>query len=70
MKVKIKSFDVDMEVKSKGIEFDVYKPNGVDRLGDVILTMSGLTWCDGKTSRKKGKKVKWEKFIAWMETQP
>jgi len=66
MQVKIKSFDVGMEVKSKGIEFDIYKPNG-ERLGDVVLSMTGLIWCEGKTSRKKGKKIKWEEFIDWME---
>ncbi len=67
MKVKIKSFDVDMEVKIKGIEFDVSKPNGGKRLGDCIVTQSGLIWCKGKANRKNGKKVSWEDFIKWME---
>lgn len=42
MKVTIKSFDVGMEVKNAGIEFDVYSPDGTDHLGDLVLTKSGL----------------------------
>ena len=38
MKVKIKSFDVRMEVKNRGIEFDVYSPDGREHLGDLVLT--------------------------------
>jgi hypothetical protein len=28
MKVTIKSFEVDMEVKNAGVEFEVYSPDG------------------------------------------
>jgi hypothetical protein len=38
MKAVIKSFDVGMEIKNNGIEFDVYEPNGTERLGDCIIT--------------------------------
>ena len=68
MKVTIKSFDVGMEVKNNGIEFDIYAPNGTDRLGDCIVTKTGLTWCKGKTNRKNGVKVTWQDFITWMES--
>ncbi len=68
MKVSIKSFDVGMEVKNNGIEFDVSEPNGGDRLGDCIVTKSGLTWCKGKTARENGVKVSWKEFIKWMES--
>ena len=67
MKVTIKSFDVGMEVKSKGIEFEVRSPDGTKQLGDLILTKSALIWCAGKTSREKGKKLSWDKFIKLIE---
>lgn len=65
MKVKIKRFDVEMDVKKSGIEFDVYAPgeNG-ERLGDLQLTMSGLEWHNGK--KHTGPKKTWKEFIAWM----
>ncbi len=69
MDVKIKKFNVDMAVKSKGIEFEVRRPRGKGRLGDLYLTMSGLTWCEGQVTKKNGKTVKWEQFIDWMKTE-
>ena len=66
MKVSIKSFDVNMDVKSKGIEFEVRDPKG-NLLGDCYLTMTGLIWCRGKTAKKNGKRISWKKFIAQME---
>jgi hypothetical protein len=42
MKVFIKEFSVDMEVKSSGIEFEVRTPDNAQQLGDCYLTMSGL----------------------------
>jgi hypothetical protein len=66
VKVTIKSFDVQMEVKNKGIEFEVRSPNG-EHLGDVVLTKTGLVWCKGKTDPKNGRRVSWEKFIDFAE---
>lgn len=64
MKVHVKSFEVDMMVKAKGIEFEIRSPgDGVTQLGDCVLTMTGLIWCKGKTGRKNGVKVSWEEFI-------
>ncbi len=60
MKVKIKSFDVEMEVKSKGIELEVRSTNDADQIGDCYATMTGLIWCKGKTSKAKGIKLTWE----------
>ncbi len=64
MKVPIKSFDVAMEVKSKGVEFEVRSPNGKTQHGDCVLTMTGLTWCIGKTARANGISVSWKDFMA------
>ena len=66
MKVSIKTFDVEMDVKSKGIEFEVRNPKG-KLLGDCYLTMTGLVWCKGKTDKKNGKRILWHDFIATME---
>lgn len=66
MKIAIKTFDVKMDVKSNGIEFEVRDPRD-NLLGDCYLTMTGLVWCKGKTTKQNGKKVTWKKFIEWMD---
>lgn len=67
LKVSIKSFDVEMDVKTKGLEFDVYENgDGGVHLGDCIITKSGLTWCNGKTRRANGTFVSSADFIAYM----
>lgn len=68
MKVNIKKFDVEMEVKNKGIEFEIRDGKGAF-LGDVVLTRKGLIWCQDKTDRKNGKSVDWEDFIAWANSR-
>ena len=68
MKVSIKSFDVEMDVKNKGVEFDVYGNDGKFR-GDCIITKAGITWCEGKVRRENGVRVSWDKFISWMNEQ-
>ena len=66
MKVSIKQFNVDMEIKNRGIELDVYDTGG-RHLGDLFITKTRLIWCKGKTKRANGKKVTWEGFIGQME---
>jgi hypothetical protein len=66
MNVNIKSFDVKMDVKNKGIEFEVRSPDGKTQLGDCYLTKTGLIWCPGKTKKKNGIGIKWEEFISLM----
>ena len=56
MNVSIKDFSVAMPVKSNGIEFEIKSTTDVF-LGDCFLTMSGLTWCKGKTSKGNGVKI-------------
>lgn len=67
MQVKIKSFDVQMEIKNKGVELDI--ADGKGRLGDLVVTRTGLIWCKGKVSREKGVRVSWKEFIDWMESE-
>jgi hypothetical protein len=66
--VKVKDFDVAMEVKNNGIELDVAGPQG-EHVGDLVVTKTKLIWCKGKTNRKNGKAITWSDFIAFMEKQ-
>ena len=67
MRVSIKELNVSpMDIKTKGIELDVYDNNGT-HLGDLVVTKTGVIWCKGKTTPKKGKKVSWSEFIKVME---
>lgn len=68
MKVAIKEFAVGMEVKSKGVEFEVRSPDGGRQIGDLVVTSTKLVWCRGKTTKANGIEVKWEDFIKWMES--
>ena len=67
MKVSIKRFNVDMEVKNSGIEFEVRNPDGKTHLGDLVLTKSALVWCPGQTRPSNGHKVTWQDFITFAE---
>jgi hypothetical protein len=67
MDVSIKSFDVNMDVKTNGVEFGIREPNGGDRLGDLFITKANLIWCKGKTQRAGGIKIKWTDFVAMVE---
>lgn len=67
MQVTIKSFDLDIDIKNKGIELDVYSADGSDHLGDLVITKSQVIWCDGRKSRENGIKVSWTEFIKLMK---
>ena len=65
MKVNIKQFDVAMELKTNGMEVEV--KNGSDEhLGDLIVSKSGIEWCNGRIHRGNGVKLTWTEFIAFM----
>lgn len=68
MEVWIKSLEVEMQVKQKGIELEVRSKNGETQLGDCYATMTGLIWCKGRVKKENGTKVKWEDFIAICES--
>lgn len=69
MKVHVKKFDVSMTVKSNGIEFEVRSPDGKKHLGDCYVTMTGLVWCKGKTTRQQGVKIRWKEFTQVMASK-
>ena len=62
MQVWIKSLEVDMQVKQNGIELEVRSPNGETQIGDCYASMTGLTWCAGKTTKPNGVKISWDDF--------
>ena len=64
MKVNIKKFEIEMEVKNNGMELEVRTPGG-KRLGDLIVTKTGLKWNKGQSS--DGIMIKWPEFISDME---
>ena len=66
MIVHVKSFDVEMEIKNKGVELEVRDTDGTF-LGDLIVTKTQIFWCKGKTSREHGKKLTWQKFANVMD---
>jgi hypothetical protein len=69
MQVSVKDLSVNMEIKNKGIELDVYDNDG-SHLGDLIITKTTLTWCKGKTARGNGKQASWKEFIEMMMSKP
>lgn len=69
MDVRIKKLEVEMAVKSNGMELEIREPNGVARLGDCYVTMTGLTWCTGKTSKKNGVKISWNQLIEILDSK-
>jgi hypothetical protein len=68
MKINIKDLYVEMEVKNKGVEFEV-RDNQGNQLGDLYVAKAGLDWCKGKTTRENGIRVSWEDFIDFMNDQ-
>lgn len=65
-KVKIKNFAVEMEVKTKGVEFQVHIDDA--HQGDLIISKSGPQWCPGRTKAGNGIKISWKDFIVWAES--
>jgi hypothetical protein len=63
MDVEIKKLQVEMAVKSSGLELEIRKPNGGKHLGDCYVTMTGLVWCKGKTSKTNGVRIDWDTLI-------
>jgi hypothetical protein len=69
MKIEIKDLAVRMEVKNKGVEFEVYD-NDDKFLGDLVVSKAWLVWCPGKTGVDNGHHIKWSDFIEFMKTRP
>lgn len=48
--VFIKDFHVEQELKNKGMEIGVWIKKG-KHLGDLQVSKTGVTWCEGKSSK-------------------
>ncbi|MCZ6736669.1 MAG: hypothetical protein O7B77_01690 [Actinobacteria bacterium] len=68
MKVLIKEFAVDMEVKSKGIELEIKSPDGTNHLGDCHITKTSIIWCKGRTIKTNGVKISWAQLTAVLDS--
>ena len=68
MKVTIKRFDVEMELKNNGIELQVNDPKG-PQIGDLIINKTKLIWCPGRTDLENGHQIEWKEFIKYMESR-
>ncbi len=62
MKVSIKQFNVEMDIKTNGIEFEVRPSGGGNQIGDCFVTKTGLTWCKGKITKQNGVDISWNDF--------
>ena len=69
MQVRFKKFDVEQVIKSSGVELEVRSADGKKQLGDLVITMTKVTWCPGKTTPANGITLTWDKFIELMESQ-
>ncbi len=68
MKVWIKNLEVEMQVKTTGIELDI-RDNADKHIGDLYVTKTKIIWCKGKTGRKNGKEFALEEFISMMDAR-
>jgi hypothetical protein len=68
VKVWIKNFNVELEVKTSGIELDVSGNDG-KHLGDLYVTKAKLIWCKGRIPRNNGKEIRWEEFMAIIDSR-
>lgn len=66
MQVSIKDFNVEMQIKNKGIELEIHD-NQDRHIGDLIVNKTKVIWCKGRTTPAKGVALTWPKFIAMME---
>ena len=69
MRVRFKKFDVEQVVKSSGVELEVRSADDARQLGDLIVTMTKVTWCPGRTTAANGISLTWSEFIELMESQ-
>lgn len=66
MQISIKEFNVEMEIKNRGVELEVRDPDGNHR-GDLVVTKTHVIWCGGRTTPENGKSLTWNRFIAMMD---
>lgn len=68
MNVSIKKFNVEMEVRNAGLEFEV-RDTKDNHIGDLVVTKTKLVWCEGRVRPENGKAITWEDFRHFMLTR-
>jgi hypothetical protein len=68
MQVFIKDLQVQMELKTNGIELEVRSPKG-DHIGDLSIGKGTIEWCRGRTRRGGGVRVSWDDLIEFFENR-
>lgn len=66
MKVYITALEAEQQLKTTGMQLDIYNSSGDERLGDLTITKTKLIWCAGKIHEKNGREATWAQFIDWM----
>lgn len=66
-KVNIEDLSIRMELQRKGIELRI-RDKDDNHLGDMVVSSSGLNWCQGKTTRNNGKKKSWDDLIEFFNS--
>ncbi len=69
MKVWIKKFQIDMEVKYNGIQFGIRSPDNTKQIGNCYITKTALVWCKGKIEKNNGVNISWEEFMEIMKSK-
>lgn len=65
MKVKVKDLSATIELKQNGIELEI-RDTQDNFVGDLVITSTNIIWCNGRTTRAKGKKISIPDFILAM----
>lgn len=65
MKIGIKKFDVEMELKTKGIELEV-RDNNEEFLGDLRIGKATIEWCQGRTRQGNGVQKSWDELLEFF----
>lgn len=68
MKIGIKQFNVDMQLKTNGIEFEV-RDNKDNFLGDLRIGKAKIEWCAGKIQKGNGVSKTWEELIQFFNSE-
>ncbi len=66
-KVTIKDLGIPLDVKTNGLEFEVSDGGHV---GDLYVTKTGIIWCEGKTTRANGRKIRWNEVRDYCKNNP
>ncbi len=68
MDISVKNFDLELQVKTNGIEFLVRDNDGTHR-GTFVINKARIEWCKGKKRRGNGVQVDWDVLIDVLENR-